>query len=97
MRTLNGGKGSGVPNKVQIGSDYSLVKRNLDESIDNSMPLLDTELLALPTLHKISKTLFRRFCHLIVEDVMMITQPDQSLDAMRQCLAKLPREAVLRL
>ncbi len=27
MRTLNGGKGSGVPNKVQIGSDYSLVKK----------------------------------------------------------------------
>ena len=89
MRTLNGGKGSGVPNKVQIGSDYSLVKRNLDESIDNSMPLLDTRIIGIANAtQNIEDALFRRFCHLIVEDVMMITQPDQSLDAMRQCLAK---------
>jgi len=89
MRTLNGGKGSGVPSKVQVGSDYAVVKQNLDESIDNAMPLLDTRIIGIANAtENIEDALFRRFCHIIVEDVMMVTQPDQSLDAMRQCLAK---------
>ena len=47
MRTLNEGKGAGVPKKVKAGSDYSTIKEQLDEAISLKMPLLDTRIIGI--------------------------------------------------
>lgn len=87
MRTLNEGKGAGVPKQVKTGSNYSEVKRSLDEAIEMKMPLLDTRIIGIANATEdIEDALFRRFCHLIIEEVMMVSAPPTELAQMRDCL-----------
>ncbi len=87
MRTLNEGKGAGVPKKVKAGSNYEVVKSQLDEAIDLKMPLLDTRIIGIANATAdIEDALFRRFCHLIIEEVMMVSAPPTELAGMRMCL-----------
>ena len=41
FRTLNNGKGAGVPEKVISGSKYTVVKGLIDEAIKEELPLLE--------------------------------------------------------
>ena len=86
MRTLNEGEGAGVPMKVDSGS-YKTIKKDIDESIKNQYPLLDTRILGIANATaNIEEALFRRFLHIIIEDVMMVSEPPKQLSAMRNCL-----------
>lgn len=94
MRTLNEGKGAGVPRKVLSGGDYSGVKGDLDKSIDLKMPLLDTRIIGIANATAdIEDALFRRFCHLIVEEIMYVTPPSNELKGMRDCLAEVASDS----
>lgn len=92
MRTLNDGKGIGVPKKVMPLGDYSKVKKDLDEAIDQKMPLLDTRIIGIANATEdIEDALFRRFCHLIVEEVMYVSAPPADMTGMRACLNDVTR------
>ena len=87
MRTLNEGKGAQVPKKVDNNGGYGTIKKNVDNAINLRMPLLDTRIIGIANAtDEIEDALFRRFCHLIIEEVMMVTQPPSELSAMRTCL-----------
>jgi hypothetical protein len=87
FRTLNEGKGAGVPQKVSSSKNYSKVKEALDQSIMANLPLLDGRIIGIANATKdIEDALFRRFCHLVVEDVMMVTSPPKEMSKMRACL-----------
>lgn len=93
MRTLNEGKGAGVPRKVQTGSNYATIKQQLDEAISLRMPLLDTRIIGIANATEdIEDALFRRFCHIIVEEVMMVSNPPQELAQMRMCLNEVAKD-----
>ena len=88
MRTLNDGRGAGVPKKVLPSSNYSKVKADLDEAISLKMPLLDTRIIGIANATEdIEDALFRRFCHLIVEQIMYVSAPPADMSGMRKCLA----------
>ena len=94
MRTLNEGKGAGVPRKVLPLGDYGKVKADLDEAIEKKMPLLDTRIIGIANATAdIEDALFRRFCHLIVEEVMYVTPPSNELQGMRDCLAEVANDS----
>ena len=93
MRTLNNGKGSGVPKKVKRGADYSDVKADLDKAIELKLPLLDTRIIGIANATAdIEDALFRRFCHLIVEEVMMVSTPPADIGGMRACLTEVTKD-----
>ena len=51
------------------------------------MPLLDTRIIGIANATAdIEDALFRRFCHLIIEEVMMVSAPPTELAGMRMCL-----------
>ena len=58
MRTLNDGKGAGVPKKVKVGSNYEAVKEQLDQAIELKMPLLDSRVIGIA--NRYSKRNWRR-------------------------------------
>lgn len=88
MRTLNEGEGAGVPDKVQKGS-YKNIKDRIDESIAKKFPLLDTRIIGIANATAgIEEALFRRFLHIIVEQVMMVSTPPQELMSLRNCLSE---------
>ena len=94
MRTLNNGKGSGVPKKVKRGADYSDVKADLDKAIELKLPLLDTRIIGIANATAdIEDALFRRFCHLIVEEVMMVSTPPADIGGMRACLTEVTKDS----
>jgi hypothetical protein len=94
MRTLNEGKGAGVPKKVKTGSNYEVVKEQLDEAIDLKMPLLDSRVIGIANATAdIEDALFRRFCHVIIEEIMYVTTPPSELEGMRMCLNDVTRES----
>ena len=93
MRTLNEGKGAGVPKKVKAGSNYEVVKAQLDEAIQLKMPLLDTRIIGIANATAdIEDALFRRFCHIIIEQIMYVSTPPTELEGMRMCLNDVVRE-----
>jgi hypothetical protein len=95
MRTLNEGKGAGVPQKVRNGSNYEEVKASLDEAIDLEMPLLDSRIIGIANATAdIEDALFRRFCHLIIEEIMYVTTPPTELEGMRMCLNDVTKESL---
>ena len=86
FQTLNDGKGAMVPSKVKGGSNYKDIKRMIDESIAEGLPLLDGRVIGIANAtSEIEDALFRRFLHIIVEDVMMINKPEPKLADMRRC------------
>jgi hypothetical protein len=94
MRTLNEGKGAGVPKKVKAGSNYEVVKAQLDEAIELKMPLLDTRIIGIANATAdIEDALFRRFCHLIIEQIMYVSTPPTELEGMRMCLNDVTKES----
>mgnify|MGYP001315847003 CR=1 FL=1 len=94
MRTLNDGKGAGVPQKVTMGANYQEVKKTLDEAIEKDMPLLDTRIIGIANAtDNIEDALFRRFCHVIVEEVMMVSSPPVEMTAMRECLKEVTEKS----
>ena len=94
MRTLNEGKGAGVPKKVKPGSDYTTIKEQLDEAIALKMPLLDTRIIGIANATAdIEDALFRRFCHLIIEEVMMVSAPPTEMMGMRLCLNEVAKDS----
>lgn len=87
MRTLNEGEGAGVPMKVDKGS-YKNIKQSIDNSIDKKFPLLDTRIIGIANATaNIEEALFRRFLHIIIEEVMMVSDPPKQLADMRNCLS----------
>jgi hypothetical protein len=94
MRTLNEGKGAGVPRKVKPQGDYSTIKDQLDKAISLKMPLLDTRIIGIANATEdIEDALFRRFCHLIIEEVMMVSAPPTELMGMRMCLNDVTKDS----
>tara|TARA_R110002012_G_scaffold21893_1_gene75892 strand:+ start:1182 stop:3170 length:1989 start_codon:yes stop_codon:yes gene_type:complete len=94
MRTLNEGKGAGVPKKVKAGSNYDVVKAQLDEAIELNMPLLDTRIIGIANATEdIEDALFRRFCHIIIEEIMMVSAPPTELEGMRMCLNEVTKDS----
>ena len=94
MRTLNGGKGAGVPKKVKSSSNYEVVKAELDESIELNMPLLDSRIIGIANATAdIEDALFRRFCHVIIEEIMYVTTPPTELEGMRMCLNDVTKDS----
>ena len=94
MRTLNEGKGAGVPKKVKAGSNYEVVKSQLDEAIELKMPLLDTRIIGIANATAdIEDALFRRFCHLIIEEIMYVSTPPTELEGMRMCLNDVTKDS----
>ena len=86
FQTLNDGKGAMVPSKVNSGSDYRVIKTMIDESIKDGLPLLDGRVIGIANAtSEIEDALFRRFLHIVVEDVMMINKPEPRLADMRRC------------
>jgi len=86
FQTLNDGKGAMVPEKVRGGSNYKTIKRLVDESIEEGLPLLDGRVIGIANATaEIEDALFRRFLHIVVEDVMMINKPEPRLADMRRC------------
>lgn len=87
MRTLNEGEGAGVPMKVEKGS-YKNIKASVDASIEKQYPLLDTRIIGIANATaNIEEALFRRFLHIIIEEVMMVSDPPKQLADMRNCLS----------
>ena len=94
MRTLNEGKGVGVPTKVKAGSNYEVVKSQLDEAIEIGMPLLDSRIIGIANATAdIEDALFRRFCHVIIEEIMMVSAPPTELAGMRMCLDEVTKDS----
>lgn len=94
MRTLNDGKGAGVPKKVKVGSNYEAVKEQLDQAIELKMPLLDSRVIGIANATAdIEDALFRRFCHVIIEEIMYVTTPPSDLEGMRMCLNDVTRQS----
>jgi hypothetical protein len=94
FRQLNDGEGVGVPKRVINSNDYSAVKKSLDESIEKDLPLLDGRIIGIANAtDTIEDALFRRFCHLVVEDIMMVTEPPKALAEMRSCLESVNEKA----
>lgn len=90
FQTLNDGKGAMVPNKVRSGSNYKTIKEMVDNSIKNELPLLDGRVIGIANATaEIEDALFRRFLHIVVEDVMMINKPEPKLAQMRNCFDKI--------
>ena len=90
FRTLNNGKGAGVPEKVISGSKYTVIKGLIDEAIKEELPLLDGRVIGIANATAdIEDALFRRFCHIVVEEVMMVNKPDQNLAKWRMCFQDL--------
>ena len=90
FRTLNNGNGAGVPEKVISGSKYTVVKGLIDEAIKEDLPLLDGRVIGIANATaEIEDALFRRFCHIVVEEVMMVNKPDQNLAKWRMCFQDL--------
>jgi len=88
MRTLNNGNGAGVPMKVEQGS-YATIKAQVDESIEKGFPVLDTRIIGIANATaNIEEALFRRFLHVIVEEVMMVSDPPKQLADLRNCLSQ---------
>jgi hypothetical protein len=88
MRTLNSGNGAGVPFNVEKGS-YSNIKQQIDLSIEKGFPVLDTRIIGIANATaNIEEALFRRFLHIIVEEVMMVSDPPKQLADMRNCLSR---------
>jgi hypothetical protein len=94
MRTLNGGKGAGVPKKVKSSSNYEVVKAELDKAIELDMPLLDSRIIGIANATAdIEDALFRRFCHVIIEEIMMVSAPPSELAGMRMCLNDVTKDS----
>ena len=94
FQTLNEGKGAQVPMKVKSGSDYRTVKNLIDNSIKNDLPLLDGRVIGIANAtSEIEDALFRRFLHIVVEDVMMINKPEPKLSSMRACFDAINKRA----
>ena len=90
FRTLNDGKGAMVPSKVRSGSNYKDIKARVDDSIKDELPLLDGRVIGIANATAdIEDALFRRFLHIVVEDVMMINKPEPKLAEMRACFDKI--------
>lgn len=88
MRTLNNGDGAGVPFSVEKGS-YSNIKKQIDQSIEKGFAVLDTRIIGIANATaNIEEALFRRFLHIIVEEVMMVSDPPKQLADMRNCLSR---------
>ena len=86
FQTLNDGKGAMVPSKVKSGSDYRVIKTMIDEAIKDGLPVLDGRVIGIANAtSEIEDALFRRFLHIVVEDVMMINKPEPRLADMRRC------------
>jgi len=86
FQTLNDGKGAMVPSKVKSGSDYRVIKTMIDEAIKDGLPVLDGRVIGIANATaEIEDALFRRFLHIVVEDVMMINKPEPRLADMRRC------------
>lgn len=90
FRTLNDGKGAMVPSKVRSGSNYKDIKARVDDSIRDGLPLLDGRVIGIANATAdIEDALFRRFLHIVVEDVMMVNKPEPKLAEMRACFDKI--------
>ena len=73
--------------KVEKGS-YKNIKASVDASIEKQYPLLDTRIIGIANATaNIEEALFRRFLHIIIEEVMMVSDPPKQLADMRNCLS----------
>ena len=70
------------------------VKEQLDQAIELKMPLLDSRVIGIANATAdIEDALFRRFCHVIIEEIMYVTTPPSDLEGMRMCLNDVTRQS----
>lgn len=78
LRQINDKKGLNIPFTVRNNSYKSIVE-SLNYQIDKKLPLLDCRVIGIANATKgIEEALFRRFCQVIMDDVMQLYMPDAS-------------------
>jgi hypothetical protein len=98
MIDINEGKGLGIPlgDSFKEGG-YANMIADVNRLLDSGESVLDTRVMAIANKTKnIETALFRRFCQLIADDILIWREQDQTTDETRiaQCLTKIKDEMV---
>ena len=87
MKEVNDKEGLNIPNSID-GENYESVVKLVNNSLDRGLPVLDTRIIGIANATKdIEEALFRRFCQVVMESVMSLSETNTpEVNAIKNCI-----------
>ena len=89
MKEVNDKEGLDVPKSIE-NENYTNVVDLVNSSLDRGLPVLDTRIIGIANATKdIENALFRRFCQVIMESVMTLSENNSpEVNAIKNCITE---------